>query len=143
MEVPILIFWVILGIAILYFGYSDLISLQAGKGVMSFKIMSGLFGGFVAWLLFFSLVFFSKEKWMGWGDVYIGSLVGFVLGWPNILVGLLLSFTIGAIYAIVAVVVGEKNMKSQVPFIPFLAVGTIATVFVYKIFPDINYYFYF
>lgn len=143
MEVPILIFWIILGVSAVYFIYVDLTSLQLGMNMMSSKIIAGLVGGFIAWIFFFSLVFFSKEKWMGWGDVYIGFLVGFILGWSNILMGLLLSFTIGATYAIIAMVVGDKNMKSQIPFIPFLVTGTILTVFIYKIFPNINFYFYF
>lgn len=143
MEVPIIIFWIILGVAVIYFGYSDFVSLKDGVEFLSLKSVNGVIGGFAAWLLFFSLVFFSKEKWMGWGDVYIGSLVGFILGWPNIFVGLILSFTIGAIYAMIAMIMGEKNMKSQVPFIPFLVIGTVIAIFVYKIFPEINYYFYF
>jgi len=143
MEVPILIFWIILGTSTIYFIYSDFIGLQSGIDTISLRTISGLVGGFTAWIFFFSLVFFSKEKWMGWGDVYIGFLVGFILGWPNILIGLLLSFAIGAVYAIIAMLVGKKNMKSQIPFIPFLVVGTMLTVFIYKIFPNINYYFYF
>lgn len=144
MEVPIVIFWIILAVAVVYFGFSDVLDyFYKGVALSSLKVTSGLVGGFIAWALFFALVFFSKEKWMGWGDVYVGSLAGFILGWPNILIGLVLSFTIGAVYAVVVIIKGNKNMKSQIPFIPFLSAGVIITVFLCKLMPSLNYYFYF
>jgi len=143
MEVPIIIFWTTLVIVTTYFLYLGYTDLNNGVPFFSLNIVSGMIGGFVAWLFFFSLVFFSKETWMGWGDVYIGFLLGFILGWPNVFFGLLISFTVGALYAIIAMIVGEKNMKSQVPFVPFLVLGIIATIFINEIFPIVKYYFYF
>lgn len=139
MEVPMIVFWVSLAVVAVYFIFSDYFSLRSGANAMDLKITSGLIGGFIAWIFFFSLVFFSKEKWMGWGDVYVGALAGAILGWQEIFLGLVISFTIGAVYAIIIVAMGKKNMKSQVPFIPFLALGTIIAVFAGKIFPIAEY----
>ncbi|MFA6790489.1 MAG: prepilin peptidase [Parcubacteria group bacterium] len=139
MEVPMIVFWVSLAVVAVYFIFSDYFSLRSGANAMDLRIVSGLIGGFIAWIFFFSLVFFSKEKWMGWGDVYVGALAGAILGWPGILLGLMLSFTFGAVYAIIIVAMGKKNMKSQVPFIPFLVLGTITAVFAGKFFPIAEY----
>lgn len=71
------------------------------------------------------LVLLSKETWMGWGDVEIGALMGFLLGWPNILLALLLAFLIGSIYGIILIGLKKKKLKSAIPFGPFLVIATI------------------
>jgi leader peptidase (prepilin peptidase)/N-methyltransferase len=129
MEVPMIIFWITL---IMVVSYKVLVENNL--------IMSSFSGAIIAMAFFWILVFISKEKWMGWGDVYVGFLSGFLLGWPNIFLGLFLSFFIGAICAII-LLFGDKNMKSQIPFVPFLVVGTILTIFLVKIYPDIINYF--
>ena len=137
MEVPILIFWITLGILLVNFIFISWQEIGMGVGVHSLSVTYDLVGGFVAWFFFFCLVFFSKEKWMGWGDVYIGLLAGLILGWPNILLGLLLSFTIGALYSIFIIILKKGSMKSQVPFIPFLVIGTFLAIFLAREFPFI------
>lgn len=137
MEVPILIFWIILGVLVANFIFISWTELNMGLGPKELTIVNNLIGGFIGWFFFFCLVFFSKEKWMGWGDVYIGSLAGLILGWPNILLGLLLTFTIGAGVSVILILSKKTSMKSQVPFIPFLVIGTILTIFITREFPFI------
>jgi len=143
LEMPILIFWIILAIIAVNLGINSYFEFKSGLAIDELNLYSKLAGGFASWLFFFCLVFFSKEKWMGWGDVYVGLLAGLVLGWPAILLGLLLSFLIGSIYSIVLLVLKKGSMKSQVPFIPFLVIGTITSVFVIREFPFILEYIYF
>ncbi|EKE21736.1 MAG: hypothetical protein ACD_7C00143G0008 [uncultured bacterium] len=135
MEVPILIFWVILAVLIVNFIFVSFSEINMGLDIKNLSIVSNLIGGFTGWFFFFCLVFFSKEKWMGWGDVYIGFLAGLILGWPNILLGLLLTFTIGATFSLALISLKKRTMKSQIPFIPFLAIGTILTIFIIREFP--------
>ncbi|MFA6183793.1 MAG: prepilin peptidase [Parcubacteria group bacterium] len=135
MEVPILIFWIALAVLLANFIFISFGEIRLGVDLHFLSVIQNLIGGFVAWLFFFCLVFFSKEKWMGWGDVYIGLLAGLILGWPNILLGLLLAFTIGAIYSIFIIILKRGNMKSQVPFIPFLVIGTFLAIFITREFP--------
>jgi len=66
---------------------------------------------------------------MGFGDVKLGFFMGFFLGWPNILVALFSAFFIGAIIGIGLIVLGKKTLKSQVPFAPFLIMGTFIALF--------------
>ena len=66
---------------------------------------------------------------MGFGDVKLGFLMGFFLSFPNILVALFFAFIIGAIIGIGLIIAGKKTLKSQVPFGPFLILGTFIALF--------------
>ena len=143
MEMPVIIFWILLGVVIIYLAFLSFSEYLSGSSFFQLSLVSGLTGGLMSWLFFFCLVFFSKEKWMGWGDVYIGFLAGLFLGHKNVLLGLLLSFMFGSIYATILVMLKKGTMKSQVPFIPFLVLGTIVAIFMEKIFPEIIKYLYF
>lgn len=143
MEVPIIIFWIILAVVLVNLAVVGFFEIELGIELKSLSAIYNLIGGGVAWLFFFCLVFFSKEKWMGWGDVYVGLLVGLILGWPSVLVGLLLSFVIGSIYSIGIILLKKGSMQSQVPFVPFLVLGTFLAIFITREFPFIFNYFIF
>jgi len=55
--------------------------------------------------------------------------MGLLLGFPNILLALFLSFFFGAIIGIILMVFKKKGIKSEIPFAPFLIIGTFLTVF--------------
>ena len=63
------------------------------------------------------------------GDVKLALLMGLVLGWPNILIALFWGFFIGAIIGIGLIILGKKTLKSEVPFGPFLVIGTFIALF--------------
>jgi len=80
--------------------------------------------------LFFLVIYLlSKGKWLGFGDVKLALFLGLFLGWPNIFVSLFLSFIIGAIIGIGLMLFKSKGLKSQVPFAPFLILGTFIAFF--------------
>ncbi|MBM3206171.1 MAG: prepilin peptidase [Candidatus Staskawiczbacteria bacterium] len=80
--------------------------------------------------LFFLLIFIISEgNWIGFGDVKLAILLGLILGFPDILVGLFLSFLLGALVGLVLIIFSKKGLKSQVPFAPFLILGTVFTMF--------------
>jgi len=91
--------------------------------------LNPLFSGFGAAAFFFLLWFISRGRWMGFGDVKLGFLMGFFLSFPNILVALFFAFIIGAIIGIGLIIAGKKTLKSQVPFGPFLILGTFIALF--------------
>ena len=86
-------------------------------------VSSGVIGGF-----FLVLVLLSKERWMGWGDVKLGFLVGLILPWPLTIVVLLLAFVGGSVISLLLVGLKIKSMKDSVPFGTFLAAATIITL---------------
>ena len=141
MEIPMLVLWLGVGISLLYFVYADSRNFHLAASILDLGTISGLLGGLVAFLFFFGLAAYSKETWMGYGDAYLGLLVGIVVGWPNILWTLMLSFTIGALISVGLIAVSRKTMKSQVPFAPFLITGTFLAVILPQVFPYLKYWF--
>jgi prepilin signal peptidase PulO-like enzyme (type II secretory pathway) len=91
--------------------------------------MSSILAAVIAGGFFLILVLISKEKWMGMGDVFIGILIGLILGFPQVLVALFLAFWIGAIFSIFLLLLKKKNLKSKIPFGPFLVLATIISIF--------------
>ncbi len=73
---------------------------------------------------FLAIYLISQGKWIGFGDVKLAFLMGLLLGFPKILVALFFAFMIGAIIGIGLISFKKKTMKSEVPFGPFLIVGT-------------------
>lgn len=86
------------------------------------------------------LYFFSKGKWVGFGDVKLSIFIGVVLGWQKSILVLLLSNVIGFLYVAPGLAMGKLTRKSRVPFGPFL----IIAFFIAGLFGDIilNWYIY-
>ena len=69
------------------------------------------------------LVVPSQGKWMGWADLKLAPILGWLIGYPQAISGLYSSFVIGAIIGLLIVVISKKTIKAQVPFGPFLLLG--------------------
>jgi prepilin signal peptidase PulO-like enzyme (type II secretory pathway) len=81
-------------------------------------------GGF---FLFQYLV--SGGKWVGGGDVKMGVLMGLILGFTGLLIALFFAYILGAVISIFLIAVKKKTIKDALPFGPFLASGTIISLF--------------
>ena len=138
MEIPMIAVWIGVVAAIAYLIGSDSQTFSGVSHFFSLKIISGVIGGFVAFLFFFLLAWYSKERWMGYGDAYLGLLVGLVVGWPAIFLTLALSFTIGALTSLAMIAVGNKHLKSQVPFAPFLVIGLFLIILLPEMIPGLK-----
>ena len=55
--------------------------------------------------------------------------MGLFLGFPKILIALFFSYLIGAIIGLGLILAGKKTLKSEVPFGPFLVIGTFIALF--------------
>jgi leader peptidase (prepilin peptidase)/N-methyltransferase len=123
-------------ISILYkiFEFLNFYSFNILKLILHFKFqisnfaINYLLAVAIAFGFFFILWFASRGKWMGFGDVKLAILLGLVLGFPNILVALFLAFFFGAIIGVVLMGFNKKNMKSEIPFGPFLISGTFVAM---------------
>lgn len=62
---------------------------------------------------------------IGWGDVKLAPFLGLVSGFPAIVVGLFSAFVLGGLSAVVFLLAGRGSRKAAVPFVPFLAAGTM------------------
>lgn len=79
---------------------------------------------------FFSLqIILSKGKWIGGGDIRVGALMGAILGWQLVIVALFASYIIGSIVSIGIALKKETIRGIQVPFAPFLVIGTFVALF--------------
>lgn len=143
MEIPMIILWVAIAISAafnLFSDYYNYVSLSGTAGsVWNLATHSGILAAVAAFLFFFLLSVKSNEKWMGMGDAYLAILLGLFLGWPKIFLALFLAFFIGSVYGIILIVLKKKNLKSQVPFAPFMVAGTFISLLFYA--PIINWYF--
>lgn len=89
-----------------------------------------LFGAVVGALPFFLVWWFSKGKWMGFGDVKLMLLLGILAGPKLVFVTLLLAIFSGGFVSMLLLVFTKKTMKSHIPFGCFLApAGLISLVF--------------
>jgi leader peptidase (prepilin peptidase)/N-methyltransferase len=95
-------------------------------------LLSAAVGGAAAFGAFFAL-FFAVPKGIGFGDVRLAGLCGAFLGWfgyREVLAGFLLSFIVAGVPAAVLLAMRKVQRRTQIPFGPFLAAGTvIATLF--------------
>lgn len=91
--------------------------------------LGALIGALAAALFFFALIWISRGKWIGGGDVKIGFLAGALVGWPGILFVLFFAYMVGALWSLGLIATGLKNWKSQIPFGPFLVTAVLFVMF--------------
>lgn len=75
----------------------------------------------------FALMWFvSSGRWMGLGDAKLAVGLGWFLGPARLLSAAVLSFWSGAVLGIILVAFSKKyKMRSELPFAPYLALGTL------------------
>jgi leader peptidase (prepilin peptidase) / N-methyltransferase len=103
--------------------------LVLNKTVFLSNILPFIFSGLAVSGFFLLIFIISKGNWIGFGDVKLAIFIGLFLGFPNVLVGLFLSFTLGAILGIGLILVRKKKLGSEIPFAPFLILGTSLAFF--------------
>lgn len=92
-------------------------------------LLSYLLGALLIAGFFFLLYFLSRGRALGFGDVKFGIFLGLMLGLTNGLFALIISFIIGALVALVLLVLKKKKIGDQVPFAPLLVLGVLITIF--------------
>lgn len=86
-------------------------------------------GAALAGAFLWFIVFATRGKGMGMGDVKLAAPLGLIFGWPDIVVVVGLSFIIGALYSAYRMARGTASLKSAVPFGPFLALAAAIVFF--------------
>ena len=87
-----------------------------------------LYGGFLYLIGEAGKLILNKDA-MGLGDVKLGAAVGLFLGWKMSLVSLFLAFVSGSVIGISGMAMGSITRGQQIPFGPYIALGTVMTLF--------------
>jgi len=89
-----------------------------------------LAGAAIAFVTFLALAIISPRG-MGMGDVKLAAVLGLALayqGWGRLFLGFLMSFATGAIGGIALIAARRAGRKSEIPFGPYLALGTAIAI---------------
>jgi len=78
--------------------------------------------------LFYLLAVLSRGG-MGGGDIKFIAAAGALLGCQKVLLVIFLGAILGSIVGLVLMAAKKKDRKSQIPFGPFLAIGTLIAIF--------------
>lgn len=120
---PFLIVVFVLNLAVDFSSSCLLFSLQCrtSGGLLAAALASGFF--FLQYML-------SKGRWIGFGDVKFGLLLGLIAGWPQILTVLFFAYIFGAVAGLILIAAGKKTLSSKLPLGTFLAFSGIFSMVV-------------
>lgn len=89
-----------------------------------------LISAFATFAFFFLLFVVTRGRGMGFGDVKLSFVLGFLLGFPQIIVALYVAFLTGAAISMILVIWRKlRFFGGTIPFGPFLIGGTIIALF--------------
>jgi len=92
-------------------------------GLRSLGVM--LLSTFFIALFFKFLIWVTKGRGMGEGDLPLAVLISVFNGYPFNILAIFMGFVVGAIFSLVLVALRRKSMKSTIPFGPFLILGSL------------------
>lgn len=92
------------------------------KNIIPYLLSALISSGF---LLLLNLI--TKGNGMGMGDVKLALFMGLFLGYPKIILAFYIAFIVGAILGIFLIAFKKVDRKSQIPFGPFLILGTLVS----------------
>ena len=104
------------------------IALGLAVGTYTIGYRDSLLGFFVGGGLFYLLAVLSNGG-MGGGDIKYISAAGAFLGWQKVLLVIFIGALLGSVVGVFQIAVQKKSRKSLIPFGPFLAAGTLITLF--------------
>ena len=95
--------------------------------------INSLIGGIFGYLIIWSIIYFYKQiikkECMGLGDAKLLSAIGFWFGWISIPFIIFLSSVIALLSVIPSLLKNSKSMSSQIPFGPYIIIGTLVYLF--------------
>ncbi|WCK53649.1 prepilin peptidase [Aneurinibacillus sp. Ricciae_BoGa-3] len=92
------------------------------------SFISHLIGMVLAFGIFLLIAIISRGG-MGGGDIKLFAVIGLYFGYPLLLLTILLSTLLGSIYGILLIVTKGAGRKTEVPFGPFIALGSLCALF--------------
>lgn len=98
-------------------------------GGPSNPFLSALIAVLFSLALFGGIIYFSKGRGMGMGDLKLAIPIALLLGWPDTLIAFMAAFVIGAVVGLLLIFNKRTTMKGTVPFGPFLVLGVFVAMF--------------
>jgi leader peptidase (prepilin peptidase) / N-methyltransferase len=120
----------IIGLATAYFLFPDPFAKYSVLGFVNSLV--GLLAGGVS----FYLIALLSRGGMGGGDVKMMAMVGAFTGWKGVFLTTLVGSLAGSLFGIALMVLKGKGRKTKVPFGPFLALGSLVTLFLGRMILD-------
>jgi leader peptidase (prepilin peptidase) / N-methyltransferase len=93
-------------------------------------LFDNLIAGVLGCLYVAFLIFISKGKGMGWGDMWVLLLIGLLVGVKGLIGVVFISILFGALIGVIKSYFVDKKIKGTiVPYIPFLTLGLFIELF--------------
>ena len=96
---------------------------KLGLALLMSAALGALLGGGV-----FLLAHFIAKGGVGMGDVKLLAVIGTYVGSGSIMAAAFLSVMVSAIYSVVMLLLKKIKLKEEIPFAPFIFVGTALTM---------------
>ena len=93
-------------------------------------LIGGLAGGGIMLLIYFLGLLIYKKEALGFGDVKLFFVIGLFLGLKLTAIAFLYSIFSGALIGIIIMVKTKKKGKTEMPFGPFIVLGSILSLFI-------------
>ncbi len=99
----------------------------------NYDLNHSIIGGILGYLVIWSIIFIYKKikniEAMGLGDAKLMVGVGVLFGWQSIFIILFIAALLGLIFALPYLIKSTKNLKTKIPFGPFIILSTIIYYF--------------
>ena len=102
---------------------------------MIHSVIGGIAGYLSIWIIIYLYKTFKKIEGMGLGDAKLMAGIGLLFGWQSIPFVLFVSAVLGLLLVMPSLVEKKKNLKSKIPFGPYI----ITAGLIYFLFGNILY----
>lgn len=92
------------------------------------SLIGVLIGGGVLWAVAWGYYLLRHVEGLGFGDVKMLAMIGAFLGWKAVLLTLVLASFSGAIVGLTVIAAQRGDMKHELPFGTFLALGAVTAM---------------
>ena len=92
------------------------------------NILSEIVSVIVVFAFFYFIIWVSKGG-MGGGDLKLACFLSLSVGYPAIISALYFGFILGGVFGVLVLVFKLKDLKSVIPFGPFLILGAVLSLF--------------
>ncbi len=94
------------------------------------RMLRALLGG-LALGAFYAIMHLASRQGMGGGDVKLAAVIGLVLawhGWQTLVIGAAAAFVLGALFAIVLMLMRRANRSTRIAFGPWMILGAALAI---------------